>query len=412
MNRLLVLLVAPLLLLLVAGCSVFDEALRPPEGEDGGDGSDVCGRRWPARPVSVPEGDGGTGEVVLYALKNVTLDMSSSRANRTGYDLDGFCTESEEGPGECVAPSSGEYIVDGVEGIDNAFARDFYGFVDIALQTAANENESIAEIYCPGDEDCIPFQDVARQFQDEGKGTLLVLVEDWNGESSDDRMRVTIAQAAAGTPCEHRDDVEFVDGELVLISTGDPAPAPQWDGNDCWWLRSDTFVNENPEQEPRIRDTTAYVNEGETVIRLPDGRDILFFAGPAGARVNLTGAVATGTFVDGGESLEDVIVAGRWSTSELTDTGQHVGVCPGTVQQDVLTMELNKVADVLSTRPDEILPDTECDALSMGVVFEEGVRGTLVTDESGLPELGPSPPLPIPCEDQGTTDGGMTDGGM
>jgi hypothetical protein len=102
----------------------------------------------------------------------------------------------------------------------------------------------------------------------------------------------------------------------------------------------------------KIQDTTAYMADGVAVVRIPPREELLFFAGTVGARVLLTNAVTTAVVEGIGGDPSDLrlvnnIVAGRWATNDLTQSGRHVGVCPGPTQR-VLTDQLDGIADVRS----------------------------------------------------------------
>ncbi|MFW5876305.1 MAG: hypothetical protein ACOCXM_06175 [Myxococcota bacterium] len=388
--------------LLLAGCQVFDESLLPPKPKEMGDAG-VCGKRPPDR---LELQDGPSVPPVLFALRDVELEQSGDSTG-IGYDLDGYCTEGTGDQGECAPPAfvgdaaPGEPLPlprDGVDGIDNIFGEDLYPSVDLALQIS--DDPAIEAIY-GADGEARSFQGVAHENHLSGRGTLLVLLEDWNGTPNDPRVRMSTLQAAAGTPCVDDNGtpppVEFDDeGNLLSSVDGTPAPPPSWDGNDCWWARNDAFVADNPQNDARILDDRAYVSDGTVVQSLPEGREILFFAGPVGSRVVLTDGLATAELRDD-DSIRNVVVAGRWSIADLFDTGPHIGICEGASVEDTLANLLDEVADVRrSPGPSDL--STACNAVSIGVRFDRGVGGHLVRDGEGLAEVGPSPPLPNPCD--------------
>lgn len=389
--------------LLLVGCQVFDESLLPPQAKASGDAG-VCGKRPPDR---LEVEDGPSVPPVLFALRDVELEQSGSSTG-IGYDLDGYCTEGPGDQGECAPPAilsdatPGEPLSlprDGVDGIDNVFGSELYPPIDLALQIS--DDPAIKAVY-GADGEQRTFQGVARESHLAGQGTLLVLVEEWDGTANDPRVRVSTLQAAAGTPCVDGNGtpppVEFDDeGNLVSSVDGTPAPPPSWDGNDCWWARRDAFVADDPQNDPRILDDRAFVTDGTLVQSLPEGREILFFAGPVGSRVVLTGGFATFEPRDDG-SIDNVLVAGRWSIADLFETGPHMGLCAGTNVEGTLTNLLDQVADVRrSPGPPDL--STACDAVSIGVRFDRGVGGHLVRDGEGFSEVGPAPALPNPCDE-------------
>ncbi len=342
----------------MTSCSVYDASL-----------VSSGGKTPPARPPMTTEGP--DGEELLFALRNVFLDQEEAWAT-VGYDLDGRNTTSENGDQECLDAEQG-FELDGEDGIDNVFGGAFFPSVQKVLPT---------------------IQDDARAAQDAGRGTLLLHVRGWNHEPNDPLITVDIVQAAAGTS-EDPSLVEFDGFELVYIADGEPAPPPAWDGNDHWWAREDSYLNGETET-PFIQDDDAYVANGTAVVQLPTNRPILFFVGDKGVIVRLSDAVATAELVDSGESLSNIVVAGRWAVDDLHAIAPNIGLCiPSLVA--LLNQEASLRADV---RADGEPSNSPCDAVSMGVSFELGVKGTFV-------DLGPSRPIPNPCETTDPPDGGV-----
>ncbi len=363
-------------LVFLAGCQVFDPSLvddAPPvqdsgvQTDSGGgiDASLVGLRRVPPRP----EGENSGDQSLVLALRDVALRQDGDRWRTIGLDLDGLDTQLPIPEVECVPPNDeSEPLLDGEEGIDNAFGDRFFNTVNLArpdLERNAQKN------------------------QERGLGTILLRIFDWNGERDDPQVDVWVSQAAAGTSADP-EEVEFDGFDLVMRSDGSPAPPPEWDGNDHWFGRSESFVAENPEN-PQVRDDNAYITEGRLVVRLPDRIDILFFAGAdQGVRVRLTDAWAMGTFDEDFDQVETATVAGRWAINDLLETGENAGICVGTPERRIVDSQLNNLADVRST-PGTGGEGVRCDALSLGVTFS-GRRGNWAG-------LGPSLPLPNPCEE-------------
>jgi hypothetical protein len=400
------------------GCDVFDPDLLPTQEQDSGVQQDTgngvgseCTNREPDRPAASDPAADDVPEFLLFAVRDVVLDQGGGVWTEIGYNLDCFNTTSSlaavtDGH-ECVpprehdrAPADGwteerppNVPLDGDQGIDNVFGDQFFPFVESSLETLSAPGGTRSEL--PFDEEGVTFQSIAREEQEAGRGTLLIGVSDWNGALNDTRMTVWIAQAAGGTPCEYVEHVHFNEEHLLVMNEDyegdgelgpfDPAPPPAWEGNDCWWLRNDAFVPQSNPPELAQEDDLAYMTGGTAVIRLRDREAIQFFAGPVGARVIMTGAVSTAQ-LEG--SLDDIpnlklansIVAGRWALNDLTQSGRHVGICPGSTEQSLLTTMLNRQADIRSNPNDPPSLDQACNAISMGVRFEEGIQGKLVAD--------------------------------
>ncbi|MFW6088011.1 MAG: hypothetical protein ACODAG_12450 [Myxococcota bacterium] len=354
-----------------------------------------------AQPAPRPDvEDSADEDRVLFAIRDIVLDQDDPGS--IGYDLDCFDTDSQEaaqqGETQCFPPSGGGVPTDGPNGVDNVFGDDFYPLVGAALsineigKLLVDENDPDVEL---------TFEEKANQVQASGRGTLLVIIDGWNGTLNDPSMTASIAQAAYGTPCA--DDMgtppenlvwmphEGESGTLMIDDGGEmvEAPPPAWDGNDCWWIREDAFVTASDEFE--ISDDQAYVNEGEAVIDIPPRKTIQFFAGPVGVEVKLTGAVSTAIVSDDFDALTDMTVAGRWARDDLRSTGENLGVCQFCSTMETLDNSLLSESDVRSNPDDDPSPNLECNAISMGVRFETGVRGTYVDRAEG-------PVLPNPCE--------------
>lgn len=356
--------------LLTCGCDVYDASLLddggPSDAGVGGDAGAVCD---PLHPPPRPDiEDSPDREPVLFAFRGVVLDQGM-QWSEIGLDIDDRCTSSDSPEVECLSPASGRVEVDGMRGIDNAFGHRFYPVVELVLET---------------------FQQDARAAQENGRGTLLGIVDGWNGTPDDPRLGVTILQSVYGTPGDGSDtppDVTLQDGVPTLPDDTE-APPPAWDGDDWWWVRDDGYLGGDMSR-PKVHDTNAYIASGTLVVNLPPA-DILFFAGDAGARVRLTDGKIVAELSDDGQMLHDVTVAGRWPLSDLIATAPNVGVCNGTSEFDVLTNMLEDIADVLAS-PGTGGADARCDAISLGVLFETGIRARFAGTEE-------SPPLPNPCE--------------
>ncbi len=357
-------------LVFALGCNVFDPSLID-DGADLGEPSDGSPpedmrsteglRKVPPRPdVS----DGESVDPVLFALRDVLLNQDGARWREIGLDLDGIDTQPPVPESECVPPDdSAEVPLDGEEGIDNVFGAELFPVVSLAIPD---------------------LQQRARQNQLAGLGTILLRASEWNGTANDPRVSIELSQAAGGTSANPA-TVEFDGNDLVNVSDGLAPPEPNWDGNDNFWARDDTYFD----GMPLIRDDNAYINDGVVVMRLPDRIDILFFVGDdAGITVQLTDAYAFATLDGDLTNLTTATVAGRWRVIDLINSGDNIGVCQGSAERTIVENQLAKIADVRAT-PDTGGPGIECDAVSLGVSFT-GIRANFV-------DLGPSRPLPNPC---------------
>ncbi|MBX3251177.1 MAG: hypothetical protein KF901_28630 [Myxococcales bacterium] len=358
------------------GCRVFDPSLVEPLDASGvdaptqdapsADRPNMSGlRKVPPRPTS---NDGPDIEATTYVLRDVVLNQDADRWRDIGLDLDDLFTRPPVPEVECMPPNeSADPELDGNEGVDNAFGNRLFPIVRLARPDIERNS---------------------RINQAAGLGAILLHVTRWNGERNDPRVTVVLSQSAAGTSADPA-SVRFEGTDLVNVSDGAPAPPPAWDGTDHWWARDDTFFM-RMEARPLIRDDNAYVSNGTVVMRLPDRVEILFFEGRThGVRVRLTDAYAFGVLSDDLSEMHPATVAGRWSIIDLLDTGDNIGLCSGTSERRLVETQLDTIADVRSV-PGTGGVGVTCDAISLGVQFS-GKRARWAG-------LGPSLPLPNPCE--------------
>lgn len=355
-----------------SGCSVYDESLV--SGAAGcSDGSAV-----PAARPDIPDNDPSTDVAeVTIALRDVRLDTSDTDPDtgipfwRTiGFNLDERCTSESNQLWACSPPGTNpQRAIDGERGIDNVFGPGLFTLVDIQYQASAS----------PSDLALAPnLQSYATLVVDDGLSAIVLRMRRWNGEPNDSSVTVDISTSvyaspgdASSTPPTH------VDGDK-----------PAWDGNDWFWVRDDSFVNEDI-ATPRTFDNNAYVRDNVVVMRLPDRAELKFVGPTLGLRVALVQGIAIGV-LDGQGGLSNVTIGGRWTRTDLLETARAVNVCPeDTGLYTALTSRIDDIADLRSD-PENDGDGAPCDAVSFGVSFT-GVRGRIAG-------LVPGPPLPDPCQ--------------
>jgi hypothetical protein len=171
----------------------------------GGAGGEICAHAtWPPPPSITDPG----ANTVDFVVAGRTLDFGEqdlSNGPQVGYDLDNRCTCQGEGP-SCKEPEfATEDHCDGPAGRDNAVAQLFnrLGQFDADF-TSANYTERA----------------------NDGEGTLLVRVRDYNGQANDQQVTVAIFPSPGmdKDPC----------------NTG--STTPQWDGNDLWAVDRSALV--------------------------------------------------------------------------------------------------------------------------------------------------------------------------
>lgn len=357
--------VAPLPLLAlsatIAGltaCSVYDSTLVA----DGGAGTDSGPRRdsgpictsCPAgRPPNRPAGPDGDGPEAFYALRNITLVQNHDLWRTTGYNLDGRDTQDVSDEVECIPGGGADSVLDGEGGVDNSFGQLITPLLLVAQPT---------------------FEQDGRLNESNGLGAVLLRVTGWNGMANDSLVNVTLTQSVFGTPKVGGaiPDAGVPDGGIVYDDGGIP-PLPQWDGNDAWWGRTDSFFGGDV-MRPRIADDNAYVANWTIVMRLPDRRDVIFSGDTRGVVFKLTDATLTAHVTTDGNTVDLALLAGRWASNDILDAIPFVGVCPGTGNYTLLQNLLTTSVDVRST-PGSGGPGISCDALSVGIGFS-GIRAT------------------------------------
>lgn len=371
--------------LAVGGCKAFDETLLETDA-----GPSCPLTRPPDRPDG-PDGDDGT--TYFWAVRDMVIDQRENRWSTIGYDLDGLCSYEPDPIVECRAPAtSAPPETDGEGGIDNVLGQRIIPLILIAYPNLPMELRDIQTA--------------------NGVGVFLIQVRGWNGERNDSQVEAVLSISSFGT--SRRPD--RVDSwELTpaggLIVNGEDWPTPQWDGNDWWYARDENFLAGDPEQ-PRTRDTNAYIVGGTLVFRVLDRFPIIFGGDVRATQFLLTDTVITARISDDKTAIEGASLAGRFGVLDFLDTIPSVGACPGS--DDYLAIErlLELAADVRSV-PESGGPGAECDAVSVGLAFDRGSRANFGGVVDGIvidPECGPMPDGGMP--DGGTRDAGTDAGGM
>lgn len=367
------------IVLAALGCEVYDPSLV--EQDAGPTSSCDDSRVPPPRPPG--EDDGADIGEVVYGIRDVVFNQGGDRWQSIGFNLDGRCSKGPDWDVECRPPGrTASPEPDGEGGIDNSFGHNVFPVVEYTV---------------PG------LEETARDYQERGVGGIVISVRKWNGEPNDSQIEVIAAIttfATTGSPSDTEPPEVIRTPSGPRTPSGEPLPPPAWDGNDWFWLRSDNFVGGNIEV-PYLDDDNAYVADGMMVIRLPEGTDFVFPGEEIGVLVRLTDAVATARISSDRSTLEDITVAGRWSVVDLLRTAETVGVCTDSREYEILQNLLEGTADVRA----DARPAATCDAVSLGLAFERGVRVR-------IGGLSPGDPVPDSCDPTRIMDGGTaTDGG-
>lgn len=335
-------------LTLASGCfGNYDRSLIRDGGPDTGPAVDAgpCGSKTP--PAAPGVADTADGPDHHFALRRVALDLVEGGAWRNiGFDLDGVCTRPDDYETEC-SPPRGMPSEDGNDGIDNTFGSSLFPVVDARI---------------------MGLEPMARAAQE--TGSLPVLrIRHWNQEANDPHVEVAVTNAIFTVPAQPDGTAplfDVVDFEPVDMM-GVRLPFPDWDGEDYAYLRRDTFEGGDPDV-PILVDVDAYIADRVLVARIPSRFEILFPADDVGVLVRITDGTLTGRITEDLLTLEDVVVGGRWRVDDLLATAESIGVCRGTDEFDLLSAQLDRLADIRAT-PGTGGPGVLCNAVSVAVGF-------------------------------------------
>jgi hypothetical protein len=292
----------------------------------------------------------------LYVLSRYELATSESWA-RTGYDLDGFCTDTPEAEAECRPPAADVPERDGDDGIDNTIGHHLFPLLAELDPTFGDELS-------------------ARLRRAEANAAFEI--RGWNGQPDDPQVRVTFATTAYGlarTADGSIPDHSF-DGERARLADGSAAE-PAWEGDDVFWLRGADFHEDGG--GPRAVTEDGYVRGGELVAPLPRAARWFVLTLPdAYSVLSLRRGVLTAE-LDGGLALRNVVIAGAWPGADFVAELERAGYCPGSIEYDIASKLVQDVAD-LRTESGGAGGSGACDALSFGLRGEavRGERGGLV----------------------------------
>lgn len=348
----------------VAGCMVLGVL-----SGCGSSGAEVGRGDRPARPRMNDNGR-DTGSLALR-LTDVGGWNPATDYGAIGRNLDGFETTVGSSDRQCVSTLGPP--VDGVDGIDNAMGPQVANILSLVVPCLEGEVHSA---------------------QRAGQGTLLLLLDGWNGTRNDARVTASLLFAADATSADPSAVMwDATTHQLVLSADGvTPAPEPSGADSDYVVVRPDSFT-EGAAATPRILDQDAYVSDGVIVFELP-GRVAIPLAAE---RFTLTLLVTDGLFLATlGEDLSSVTggsLSGRVAVVDLLESLGGLGVCMSLWPS--VAPQLENSADVLS---DAALPASQsmCDAISFGLPIQ-GTALTL-TREDGLPvRAGSNPPRANAC---------------
>jgi hypothetical protein len=296
-----------------------------------------CSHRQPPSPPQVTDA-GGTLDLV-FAVKESSSgwsgwdDAGRPRYQGIGFDLDNTCT-SEGQPPSCVEPPYATGNRDGVNGIDNAYGRLWWGKAgpDPRAVTAATP-------------------------------TLLIRVRAYSGQPDDDQVDVSIYVGRG------------------LAPRGDGGSDPLWDGNDRWNIMREMLVPSHDGgapsvDEPQFHDDRAYVSGGVLVARFAEALTTpsLDFEPNLLVRVHQVVLAGSLTQVDGQWALQNVSGGERIGLNEALTVGAvfrdimtNTLTCTLDADYQMLRQNLCPNLDVAAVSDS---PSAPCDAMSIGLFFQ------------------------------------------
>lgn len=345
------------LALLCAGCVDKVEV-----GRDIDAGVDIG--ELPARPDAATSSASDAMELV-FALRDLHLLQSAGAEwSSVGLDLDGFDTNEPDSRGDCAGIAN---TGDGIDGIDNQLGGTLWPIIEARLPTLDCEFEAAMA---------------------EGYGTLILVVENYNGDRDDAEVTISMTRSVDGTSGV-ADCARFESGERVLLdgpagSGASPAPAPDWIGApDEFCTNPNDFVG--PEGAPILRDVNGYISNGRLVMSMAPGGDIPLQTHRQTVRIKLNQAHLLATLSEDLSSVTDGVIAGRWALTTITQDIVYTGICDPSVLVDTFTA----FADILSSPEVEPTGDLHCDALSVGIPFigQAAVLAGRAPEESGVPDV-------------------------
>jgi hypothetical protein len=298
-----------------------------PEQDAGSDapvGPPGCDEVFYPSPPMVP--DGPSNPPIVVAIHTIDIgDMG----NVWGYDLDRVCTCDDDAGPTCVSPQL-HCDLDG--GIDNV-APQLFNLVSIPLGSDLFSSSL--------------FSSQANA----GQWTLLVQIDNWNGQPDDPSV------------------------DVAIFTTPGFGAMPMWNGADVWQPSEASATVDGGLLVPTYVSEGAYVAGGVLVAAMPTVP--LNIAG-ANNRITLqfVGGVITGKIgqFQGLWRLTDGVIAARWPTKQIfqavasfRDNNGKPVICTDSTLYDVGKNAICNAADILSdgTAPASVA----CDSVSIGIGF-------------------------------------------
>jgi hypothetical protein len=314
----------------------------------------------PPADTSSPDDEG----MIHFAGYDVEMLQSKDRWPEVGLNLDGVNTTGPGAPRACEPRGITSPAVDGNEGIDNQYGAEVSPLLAVSLPTLICE--------------------VAGSHYN-GKGTLVVGIENWNGTPNDAQVTAWIIPAAGAVPTP--DGLEpgagvTWEGEagVDIYLDGEPAPPPCFDGNDVFYVNSDDAVMTpavgDEERRPRIVDPNAYIVDNVIVARVPAAHPLTLMSVYRSFPLRLSDGYVVARLSGDYQRIEGGTIAGRFHAESILDVAGEIGAC----DSSTVDMSRSTIADAadLMYDPSRDRAGEECDAISVGIPFN-AVRAKVAT---------------------------------
>jgi hypothetical protein len=313
----------------------------------------------PAPETSSPD----DAEVMHFAGYEVEMLQSKERWPQVGLNLDGVNTTGPDAPRACEPRGAASPAVDGNDGIDNQYGAKVSPLLAVPLPTAVCE--MTGSHY-------------------NGKGTLVVGIEQWNGQPNDAQVTAWIIPAAGAIATQGGLEPEAgiswegeAGGDIYL--DGEPAPPPCFDGNDVFYLNSDAAVLSPPAGDeprmPRIIDTDAYIVDNVVVARVPVAHPLTLMSVYRSFPLSLSDGYIIAKLSNDYLRMDSTL-AGRFHADSILDVAREIGACDMNTLNTFRTT-ITDGADLMYD-PKRDHQSELCDAISVGIPFK-AVRAKVAT---------------------------------
>jgi len=301
----------------------------------------------------------GQDRVAVFAMRALDLGIRASGWSAgylVGFDQD--CSDRPNAlPASCT-PRTTQGWVSLDQGVDNALATQVF----FPLREVSGSD----------------VQPRVNASLEAGGGSLLLILDSWNGELDDSQVGVRLV---AGT----------------RVVNGDGRTRPSWQGDDEWEVyadRGDPGVPEGTVPDARAKSMNAYVSGGVLVwdARAIQPFQALFTVGNANVEFGLENVVVFGEIAtyETPQKLINTVLGGVWSaflaSRNAISLAQIATDCDACAAQDASPI----LETLLKAAPDMLLPASKaggCDAISVGFLgsYVEVLRVASIVPMGSIP---------------------------